>query len=183
MRHHDRNPGTGHTLKEHGIALQYLNHDDPRLKLTRFVGRKMRPMLRARDQFLERRHHLAAVADPQCKNLLAGEKGRKLLAHRGFKQNRLGPTLPCAEDIPKGKTAAGCKTLKIPEVMASLFKIRHRHIHRCKSRPVKSRGHLHVAINTLLSQDGDPWPGATQDRPGRRIVRRIKCQNRTETRI
>ena len=31
-------------------------------------------------------------------------------------------------------------------------------VHRSKTRPVERRSHFHLPINTLLSQDGHPWP-------------------------
>ena len=72
-----------------------------------------RPVLGARDEALEGREHLAAVADAEREGVAAREEALELLAHRLVEQDRLGPALARAQHVAVGKAAAGHQALEL----------------------------------------------------------------------
>ena len=140
-------------------------------------------MFSAGYQLLKCCHHLATIAHPEREDLLPGEKGLKLLAHPRLKQDGFCPALPRPQDIPERKPATGGKALKRFKMLTPGLKVRHRHVHRPESGPIKCGGHFHMAVNPLFAQDGHTRTCAAQDSLGGRIGRQIKGQLSAEARV
>ena len=79
---------------------------EPRLELLGRVLDEPRPRPRAGDEFLERRHHLAAVAHAQRERVRPREERRELVAGAGVVENRLRPALAAAEHVAVREPAA-----------------------------------------------------------------------------
>jgi phosphoribosylformylglycinamidine synthase len=62
VRRHYRNPRTGHAAQDHRLGIQYLQRHETRLVLFGGVARERRPVFGARNDGLQVREHLAAVA-------------------------------------------------------------------------------------------------------------------------
>src|SRR6266480_4336126 len=69
-------------------------------------------MLGARDQLLQRRHHLAAVAGAERKRIAAREELLELGPDPGVEQDRARPAAAGAEHVAVGKSAARGKALE-----------------------------------------------------------------------
>ncbi len=73
-----------------------------------------RPVLRPRDQRLQLRQHLAAVAHAQGEGVGAGEEAGEGLARPRRQQDGLGPAAARAQHIAVGETAAGDQPAQVP---------------------------------------------------------------------
>ena len=62
---------------------------------------------------LQRREHLAAVADAEREGVGAREEALELLAHGLVEQNRLRPALPGSQHVAVGESAAGDEPLEL----------------------------------------------------------------------
>ena len=105
--HHDRQARPRHPGEEERRALGDLHHHQARLELLRAVAPEPRPGLGARDQVVEEREHLAAVADPQGEGVRAGEEGRKGVPGPWVEEDRAGPATSGPQDVAVGEAAAG----------------------------------------------------------------------------
>ena len=126
-------------------------------------------MRRARNERLQRGEHLAAVARTEGEGVAAREELFEFGAHPRVVQDGRRPAAPGAEHVAIGKAAARDDPLESAERLASGEKIGHVHIDRLESRAVERRRHLHLAIDALLAQDGDPRPRAARN--GERLGR------------
>ena len=80
MRNGDGQHRTGHTRAMHGRRRQYLHQAEPALELLAAIADESRPVLGAGHQRLQRRHHLAAIADAQREGVAAREEAGELIA-------------------------------------------------------------------------------------------------------
>ena len=140
-------------------------------------------MRRAGDEFLQRAHHLAAVADTQRERVAAAEEGLELVARPGVEQNRLGPPLPAAEDIAVREAPARREAGERGQACAPGDDVAHVHVGRFEPRPMERRGHFDLPVHALLPEDRDPGSCAPGDVRGRNVFGRIKCERDGQPRI
>ena len=72
-----------------------------------------RPQLRAGNEALQRREHLAAVAEAEREAVVAREEAHELVAHGLVEQNGFRPALARAEHVAVGEAAAGDDALEL----------------------------------------------------------------------
>ncbi len=126
-----------------------------RFELLGAVAHEMRPVLRAGDQRAQIAHHLAAVADPEREGIAAPEERFELVARARVEQDGLGPALARAQHIAVGEAAAGREALEVLQAHAPGDDVAHVHVDRLEAGAVERRGHLDLAVDTLLAQDRD----------------------------
>jgi hypothetical protein len=157
-----------HSLEEDRVLLRFdPDRRHPRLEPLAPVDLERRPVLRARDDHLQLREELASVADSQSKGIVPVEERLELLAGDVVKQDRLGPAVSGAEDIPVGEATAGGDASEGLEGDLAGDDVGHVDVDGLEARGGKSPGHLDVAVNTLLSKDGDLGLGRGGGRRGR----------------
>src|SRR5205814_8843892 len=106
VRGGDRDAAAFHARKEDRRRLLDLDRRNTRLVLLRQVALEVRPVLRARDDFLKVRHHLAAVARSEREGIRSRKEGRELVARPGVEEDRLRPSFTRAEHVAVAESAA-----------------------------------------------------------------------------
>src|SRR5699024_2485366 len=74
------------------------------------------------------------------------------------------PTLPGAEYVAVGETAAGGEPRKAGQALGAGQQLAHVHVDRVEAGLGKGPGHFRVAVAALLAQDGHLRPGAVDPR-------------------
>jgi hypothetical protein len=149
--HDDRYSRPGHAREQHRRARNDLDEREPRLELIRAIAQEFRPRLRAGDQLLQRREHLAAVADAERECVSAREE---LLEHRPRAlviEDGLGPPLAGAEHVAIGEAAAGDDAAVILEALSARQQVRHVHVVRLEPGAIERSRHLALAVHSLLA--------------------------------
>src|ERR1700730_9248789 len=96
VRHGDGKHRARHPVKHNRWRAQDFHQREARLVLLAAITNESRPVFGARNDALESREHLAAVADTEGEAVGACEEALEFVPYRFVKQNRLRPTLPCA---------------------------------------------------------------------------------------
>ena len=109
----------------------------------------------ARDQLLQRRQHLAAVAHAEREGLGPREEARERVARARVEEDRLRPALARAEHVAVGEAAAGDEPAEAGEVEAALDHVGHVDVDALEAGAVEGRRHLDLAVHALLAQDRD----------------------------
>ena len=136
-------------------------------------------MLGARDQLLQRRHHLAAVAGAERERIAAREELLELGPDPGVEQDRAGPAAAGAQHVAVGKSAACGEALESRQRGAAGDQVGHVDVHRLEAGAVERRRHLDMAVHALLPKNCDTGANA-----GRRSdVFLLKSQMHREARI
>ena len=112
-------------------------------------------MAGTRNDVLEMRHHLAAIANTQRKRVASLKECRELVARTRMVQHRLRPAAARAQYVAERKPAAGHQPLVVVERVAPFQQIAHVHVHCGKAGSHKCSGHFVLAVDALLSQDRD----------------------------
>ena len=73
--------------------------------------------------------------------------------------------------------------MAVSQILRARHHITHMNINRRKSCPIKCRGHLHLTIHPLLSQNGHSRPTASRNKRGRNVLITIVGQRRRQTGI
>src|SRR5690606_3987715 len=100
VSHRDGQAGTLHPLEEDRRGGLDPHQRQARLELLRSIANERGPALRAWDQLLQPREHLAAVAHAEREALRVAEEALERLARPGVKEDRLGPAEPGAQHVP-----------------------------------------------------------------------------------
>jgi hypothetical protein len=137
---------------------------------------KARPGVGAGDHFLERTHHLTAVADAEGEAVRTSEESREAVARTRVEKDRFCPALAGAEHVTIGKTAAGDGALEIGEGDAAGEDVAHVHVDGGKAGAIESRGHFDVAVDALFAQDRHARARAAVDHWRRDIVAGVEAQ-------
>src|SRR5690606_18188352 len=117
-----------------------------RLELVGAIAHELRPRGRAGYQRLQRREHLAAVADAERERVLAREKLAEHQPGALVVENRLRPALARAEHVAVREAAAHDQAGVVAEVPALREEIAHVHVVRLEARAGERRGHLALAV-------------------------------------
>src|SRR5256886_8034065 len=174
-----RHAAAGHAVEEERRARRDLDHHQAPFELLRAVPHECRPMLGARDQLLQRRHHLAAVAGAERERIAAREELLELGPDPGVEQDRAGPAAAGAQHVAVGKPAAGGKALEPRQRGAAGDEVGHVDVHRLEAGAVERRRHLDMAVYALLPKNCDTGANA-----GRRSeASLLKSQMTREARI
>src|SRR5882757_4507128 len=96
VRHGDGKHRARHPVKHDRWRAQDFHERKARLVLLAAITNESRPMFGARNDALQSREHLAAVADTEGETVGACEEALELLPYRLVEQNRLRPTFACA---------------------------------------------------------------------------------------
>src|SRR3954468_7012942 len=67
MRNGDRHAAARHTLEEQRWTTRHFNHRDPCLELFGPIAHEMRPVFSPGNKLMQVAHHLASVANAECK--------------------------------------------------------------------------------------------------------------------
>ena len=121
----NREHGARHALEEHGRSVFDLERAEASLKAFGEVLHKARPVLGARNQVLEVRDHLAAVADAQREGILAVEVSFKFSAGLRVEEDALGPAFAGAENVTVAEATAGHETVEVLEAYAAFENVGH----------------------------------------------------------
>src|SRR5260221_4253319 len=156
VRGDNRDPAARHTLEEKRRALDDLDHYQPPLELLGAVAHEPRPVRRPRDQFLQRGHHLAAVAGAQRKSIASGEEFLELRKDFPFEQDGARQAAAAAEHVAIGEAAARGEAFEARQRGASGDEVRHVDVDRLESGAIECRGHLDLAVYALLAKNGNP---------------------------
>ena len=111
-----------------------MRQHQPRLVLLGAIAHEARPIRGTRNELLECREHLAAVAHAQGERRVALEEGPELVARKGIEQDRFRPAFAGAEHIAIGEAAASDEAVEPPEPRAPLEDVGHVHIVGIESR-------------------------------------------------
>src|SRR5262245_49243227 len=109
----------------------------------------MRPARGNGNQSAQVAHHLAAVAHAQRETIDATEEGLELVARARIEQDRLGPTLPCAQHVPIGEAARRHEAAEPGKRYATSEDIARVHVDGIESGAVEGSRHLHLPVHTL----------------------------------
>jgi len=112
MRGRDGDAAACHAREEDRGRLLDLHPREPRLVLLGGVALEVRPVVRARNDLLQVRHHLAAVAGAQRERVLAAEEALELLTGASVEEDRLGPSLARAQHVAVAEAAARGEALE-----------------------------------------------------------------------
>ena len=104
MRDDDGHLRAFHAGEEDRRRIEDFGHHETRFELLDLVATEGRPMLGARNDGLERAHHLAAVADAQGEGVLAVEKGGELVAAAVVHQDGPRPAEAGTEHVAIGES-------------------------------------------------------------------------------
>ena len=143
----------------------------------------MRPFLRSRDQLVQVAHHLAAVAGAKRERVVTLEECLELVAGARVEQDRFCPALACPQHVTIGKSAAGCKSLVVPQAGTPGDDVAHVHVHRGEARAVERRGHFHLAVHTLLAQDCHLRARSALDERSSDVLGRVESKPGVQARI
>ncbi len=147
-------PRAGHALQEQRLRRQHFHQRQARLELLGEVALEVRPGLRAGNQLVQVGHHLAAVADAEAEAVATIEEGLELVAGARVEEDGLGPALAGAQHVAVGEAAAGRQALEVVQRDAPGDDVAHVHVHRLEAGAVEGGGHLQLAVDALLAQDG-----------------------------
>ncbi|KAJ0163110.1 hypothetical protein CTA2_3501 [Colletotrichum tanaceti] len=171
VRDDDREGRAVHAVEEDGrrrrARLVDLDHGEARLELPAGVLNERRPVLGAGDQFPKARDHLAAVAHTERERVRALEEVFKLLARMLVLEDGLRPADAGAENIAVREAAARRDAHKVSERPAREH-VRHVHVDGVEARRLEGEGHLAVAVDAHLAEDGDAGRLAEEAAQGRR---------------
>ena len=132
--------------RRRSTANAQLHQREAPLELLAAVAHEARPVRGARHDLLERREHLAAIADAQSEGVGALEEALELLARARVIQDGFGPALARAEHVAVRESAAGHEAAEIrrasrgPESTSLMCT-------SCASKPTRSST---AAISTWL---------------------------------
>ncbi|GJC81968.1 hypothetical protein ColLi_04805 [Colletotrichum liriopes] len=179
MRDGDGQGRAVHAVEEdgrrRGAGLVDLDHGEARLELPAGVLDERGPVLGAGDQLLEARDHLATVADAQRERVGALEEVFKLLARVLVLEDGLRPADAGAEDVAVREAAARRDAHKVRERPAG-EDVRHVHVDGVEAGRLEGEGHLAVAVDAHLAEDGDARrlaeQAAQRRRQGHDVLRR-----------
>src|SRR5690606_32859639 len=107
VRDDNRQARAGHAGQQYRWRFHDLDLAEASLELFDAIAHEAWPVLGTGDQFLQRRHHLAAVADTECEGVCPLEEARELLTRARIEQDGFGPSLTGAQHIAIGESAAG----------------------------------------------------------------------------
>src|SRR6185437_13858520 len=109
------------------------------------------PVMPARkmDEVAELRHHLAAIADAEREGFGACEERGEGVAELGVEEDGPGPSAAGAEDVAIGEADEG------GEVGAAGEQVAHGDVDALEAGAVEGGGHLVLAVDALLAEDGD----------------------------
>ena len=179
----DRHAASGHALEEHRRARRDFHLHVARLELFRAIAQESRPLRSARDQRLERGHHLAAVADAKGESVAAGKERLEILARAGIEQDRLGPALSGAEHVAIREPAAGYEARESCQAQSARNDVAHVHIGRIEACAIESRRHFDMAVDALLAQDRHARARALRDEGRSDVLGRIVSRRKGQPRI
>ena len=155
MRDGDRHAAAGHALEEDRGRIEHFKRAEARLELLGRVALELRPILRPRDEVLELREHLAAVAHAEREGVLAVEERLEHGLQPAVEEDGARPARTRAEDVAVAEAAARDEALEVGEVHAAREKVRHVDVHALEPRERERRAHLDVSVDALLAQDRD----------------------------
>jgi hypothetical protein len=165
-----------HAGEQHGARARHLHQGEPRLVLLGAVAHESRPSCRARDQLLERRKHLAAIADTQRERAVALEEGAELVARRWMEQDGFCPAFAGAEHVAVREAAACYQPVESSQAHAPGEDVGHVHIVRIEPGAREHRGHLGLAVDALLTQHRHCGSCAAGDEGRGDVLARIEAQ-------
>src|SRR5579875_54373 len=151
----DGDAGVGRVLEEEGWGGRDFGHAEAGFKAGAEVAFKAGPVFGAGDDPGELGHHLAAVANAQGEGICALEEGRELFAEGFVKEDGFGPAGTCAEDVAVTETAAGGEAREVGERLAAGEEVAHVDVDGGEPGAVEGVGHLVLAVDALLAEDGD----------------------------
>ena len=155
-----------------------------RLELLAAVAHEARPALGARDELLERRQHLAAVADAEREACRAAAKNAANSSRaRGVEQDRLRPALARAEHVAVGEAAARRRARGSRRGRRAPAAVAHVHVDGVEAGAVERGGHLDLAVHALLAQDGDARARRPATKRRREVRVRLEGQARRQPRV
>ena len=155
MGNHDGCAQAAHTAHEYRGRCQYFYHYQARLVLFRGIALEARPVTGAGNAVGEMGQHLAAVAHAEREGVGALEEGFEACPRALIELNGAGPTTTGAEHVTLGKATTGGQPLHVLQCVTAGNDVGHMHIDGSEAGAVKGRRHFHMAIHTLLAQDGD----------------------------
>src|SRR5579871_3240986 len=133
-------------------------------------------MLGTGNQTLQRREHLAAVADTQRETVGTCKERLEVGAHCFVEQNRLGPTLAGSQHVTVGEAAAGDDSLEFLKWAAPREQVSHVHIVRNEACPLEHGRRLDLTVDTLLTEYGNRRPGPARNKRRSNVFLRIEVQ-------
>ena len=155
VRDDDGHARAGHVGEEDGRGRLDFDHAEAGLVARGDVAHEARPVLSAGDEVAELRHHLAAVADAEREGFGAREEGGEGVAELVVEENCFGPAAAGAEDVAVGEATAGGEADEGGEVGAAGEEVAHGDVDAFEAGAVEGGGHLVLAVDALLTQDGD----------------------------
>src|SRR3546814_3305691 len=126
------------------------------------------------------RSHLAAVAHAQREAVAAGEEGFEHVAQRRALEDRGGPAAAGADHVAVAEATDGDHAGERRQVGAAGDEVAHVHVYGLEAAADERRGHLDLAVDALLAQDRDAWPGAGAHVGGSYVVGRVERKLRLQ---
>src|SRR5690606_12935859 len=128
-------------------------------------------------------HHLAAVAHAQREAVLALEERLEAVTGTGVEQDRLGPAFTSPQDVAVREAAARYQALELLQADASGQDVAHVHVDSAEACTVEGRGHFHLAVDALLTQDRHLRAQAFLDVGRRNVLIHIEGQLGSQARV
>lgn len=149
---------TSHTAKENAGLLgliDNLDHGGSAFVLLGGISLKGGPVVSSGNYLLESRQELATVADTKSKGVGSLKEVGELGLELGREKYRLRPSSSGTENITVGETSTGNETNEVGELLTFRREVGHMDIDGSEAGSLETVGHLHVRIDTLLSEDGN----------------------------
>ena len=137
-------------------------------------------MFGAGHQMLDRREHLAAVADAERELAAIGEECAELIGQITVIADRRRPAAPGAEHVAIAEAAAGGEAVIVREPVAALDQIGHVHVEAVEAGAGERRRHLDFRVHALLAQDRQLRTRAGVDERRGDVLLRIERQSRRQ---
>src|SRR3546814_3692228 len=107
MGNGDRQSASGHAGKEQRLRFEQFDLRPARFELLAAIAAECRPVFGPGHDVLERREHLATIADTEREAFGIREKLLEFAATALIEQDGLRPALPCAEHVAIREAATG----------------------------------------------------------------------------
>ena len=175
----NRQAAACHALEEKARRVQHLHHRQASFKALALIGGETRPSLRARDDVGQFGKHLATIANAQTKAVAAAKKCLELIGQSWIESDAARPANACAQRVAIAEATASDQAFEVGQVGAARLQVGHVHVVRLETGFVKSVGHFHMRIDTLLTQDRHFRARQIQEWRGHVVCRidgRVKAQ-------
>ena len=140
-------------------------------------------MLGARDDRLELREHLAAIAHTEGKGLGTLKKLDELSGKAGVEEDGPCPAGPAAKDVAVREAAAGHQASEVAKAVTPVNQVSHVDIEGIEPRQIEGGSHLDLAVDALLSQHGDSGSSSDVNERGGDIDGRVETEMHGKRRL